>query len=50
MQFPKVKEIATKEVVKITLDDSIGDAVTKMYANNHRDVVVEDAHNNSYGF
>jgi len=49
MQFPKVKEIATKEVVKITLDDSIGDAVTKMYANNHRDVVVEDAHNNSYG-
>jgi diguanylate cyclase (GGDEF)-like protein len=49
MQFPKVKEIATKEVVKITLDDSIGDAVTKMYANNHRDVVVEDTHNNSYG-
>ncbi len=49
MEFPKVKDIATKEVVRIDQNDNVGSAVAKMYQSNHRDVVVHDSSKNSFG-
>lgn len=49
MEFLKVKQVACKKVISVMHDDTIGDAVSKMYQSNHRDVVVRNDEENSYG-
>lgn len=49
MEFPKIKDIATKKVVTVNDTDSIGLAVKKMYSSNHRDVIICSETNPRFG-
>ncbi|MEA2099937.1 MAG: CBS domain-containing protein, partial [Campylobacterota bacterium] len=40
MDFPKVSDIASKDVLYIKDSQTIADAVDMMYKNNHRDIVI----------
>lgn len=49
MEFPKIKDIASKEVVKVFATATLTEAVKKMHSSNHRDLVVVDSKNSCYG-
>ena len=40
MKFPKVGDIATREIISVTIDDTLSYAIDKMTQNNHRNIVV----------
>ncbi len=42
MRFPNARDIATKNVVFVTIDTPLHQAIDKMIANEHRDIVVVD--------
>jgi len=48
MYFPNISDIATTSIIYTTIDDSLSNAVTKMYNSNHRNIVVIDKNNNKY--
>lgn len=43
MRFPKVSEIASKEVVSIDINSSLNAAIEKMMLNNHRNIIITGA-------
>lgn len=44
MFFPYIKDIAIKDVIKISIDHTIGEAIDKMISGGHRNIVIEDGH------
>lgn len=44
MFFPYIKDIAIKDVIKISIDHTIGEAIDKMIHGGHRNIVIEDGH------
>jgi len=40
MKFPKIGDIATKEIISANIDDTLAYAIDKMTQNNHRSIVV----------
>jgi len=43
MKFPKIGDIATKEIVSVDIDDTLAHAIEKMTQSNHRNIVVKRA-------
>lgn len=44
MFFPYIKDIAITDIVKITIQNTIGEAIQKMIQSGHRSIVVEEGH------
>lgn len=49
MNTQNIMDIASKDVITITEDETIADAIEKMYMHNHRDVIVLSSRHKKFG-